>query len=374
MGIRQQNCRQQVSFSGLTGSLFCRCGVCSLCSTIFYFSIRPSSHKTDIYLKPAFTIHVTQLFSHFPLQLRYFILYNLYMDTIFNEDYFNSPHLNIIPPQLPRLAFEQEAAPPFLVTRVGYFPKTNTFSRISEKGCPHNILLFCSDGKGYFSVSNQAKCFLKAGQGVLIPAGTPYEFGTYDSNCWTVYWLHLQGAVSHVFDTSFFPGQIYNTLEGYQSFILEQFTHCFRILQKPCQQEELLLLYQMANSILSILIYANKKAELPITQKGRYALRSAAYYMRLHLKEALTLEQIAKETGLSSSHLTHVFKVAVHHTPVDYFLRLKKHAAAEELCFTNKPIKQVAANYGIQDPYYFSRLFKKVIGVSPSEYRETVWE
>ena len=257
---------------------------------------------------------------------------------------------------------------------MGYFPKTNNFSRISEKGCPHNILLFCSDGQGYFSINNLPKRFLKSGQAVLIPAGVPYEFGVYDTHSWTLYWLHLQGAVTHIFDTSFSLGQIYNILEGYHSFILDQFTHCFRILQKPCQREELLLLYQLANSILSTIVYANQKSELPITPKGRCALRSAAFYMRQHLKEPLTLEQIAKETGLSSSHLTHIFKVAVQYTPVDYFLRLKIHAAAEELCFTGKPVKEIAASYGIHDPYYFSRLFKKIMGVSPTEYRETVWE
>ena len=55
--------------------------------------------------------------------------------------------------------------------------------------------------------------------------------------------------------------------------------------------------------------------------------------------------------------------------PIEYFLRLKIQKATQLLSLTGLSIKEVAASIGISDPYYFSRLFKKMTGSSPSAYR-----
>jgi AraC-like DNA-binding protein len=71
----------------------------------------------------------------------------------------------------------------------------------------------------------------------------------------------------------------------------------------------------------------------------------------------------------SYSHLTYLFKHSTGYAPIEFFLRTKNQAAARDLYFSNLPIKDIALTYGIEDPYYFSRLFKKIMGISPSEYR-----
>jgi AraC-like DNA-binding protein len=45
------------------------------------------------------------------------------------------------------------------------------------------------------------------------------------------------------------------------------------------------------------------------------------------------------------------------------------HAAAKDLYFSRLPVKDIAMSYGIEDAFYFSRLFKKIIGLTPKEYR-----
>ena len=49
--------------------------------------------------------------------------------------------------------------------------------------------------------------------------------------------------------------------------------------------------------------------------------------------------------------------------------RLRKHYA-EPIILSNSPIRKISETYGINDPYYFSRLFKKVMGLSPLQYRK----
>jgi AraC-like DNA-binding protein len=57
------------------------------------------------------------------------------------------------------------------------------------------------------------------------------------------------------------------------------------------------------------------------------------------------------------------------YAPMQFFLRTKVQAAAKELYYTTTPIKDIAASYGIDDPYYFSRLFKSIMGISPKQFR-----
>ena len=55
---------------------------------------------------------------------------------------------------------------------------------------------------------------------------------------------------------------------------------------------------------------------------------------------------------------------------MEYFNHLKVQQACQHLLFTNSRIKEVAFEVGISDPYYFSRMFTKVMGMSPKEYKE----
>lgn len=59
-------------------------------------------------------------------------------------------------------------------------------------------------------------------------------------------------------------------------------------------------------------------------------------------------------------------------SPVDYFIQLKMQRACQLLFFGTKHIKEIATDLGYDNPYYFSRLFKKYIGKAPKEYRRPV--
>ena len=92
--------------------------------------------------------------------------------------------------------------------------------------------------------------------------------------------------------------------------------------------------------------------------------------MRDHLQENLTLTRIAREAGLSESYLNAVFKECVKCAPMDYYINMKMEQACYLLCNTDMHIYQVAQYLGYDNQYYFSRAFKKVLGVPPKKYKE----
>ena len=105
------------------------------------------------------------------------------------------------------------------------------------------------------------------------------------------------------------------------------------------------------------------------TAKSQY-LNRVITYMKDHLQENLTLTRIAREAGLSESYLNAVFKECVKRAPMDYYINMKMEQACYLLCNTDMHIYQVAQYLGYDNQYYFSRAFKKVLGVPPKKYKE----
>jgi len=83
----------------------------------------------------------------------------------------------------------------------------------------------------------------------------------------------------------------------------------------------------------------------------------------------LTLKEIAEGVNLSGSHFSFIFRKKTGFSPIEYFNHLKVQKASQFLLFTDLRIKEIADKLGIKDPYYFTRMFTKLMGVSPATYR-----
>jgi len=82
-----------------------------------------------------------------------------------------------------------------------------------------------------------------------------------------------------------------------------------------------------------------------------------------------SLNLIAKECFVDQAYLCRLFRRFDHQTPYQFLMRLKMNVAAQRLHESDLLVKQVAAELGFDDPFHFSRAFKKVFGVSPDTFR-----
>ena len=103
--------------------------------------------------------------------------------------------------------------------------------------------------------------------------------------------------------------------------------------------------------------------------QNRY-LTQAIRCMYRNLGRAMTLDELAEEVGLSKSYLHQIFVAHTGRAPLEFFSRLKVEEACKLLKATDHSIGEIAQRVGFGDPYYFSRLFKKAVGVSPKKYRD----
>jgi|GEM_PF-769782 len=103
------------------------------------------------------------------------------------------------------------------------------------------------------------------------------------------------------------------------------------------------------------------------------AVRRCAAYMDRHYKDNIRMEELASWCGLHPSTFTRHFKAAMGMLPSDYLIHTRIEAAKAILPGAG-PLREVARQVGFCDEYYFSRMFKKVAGMTPTVYSRTVGE
>ena len=93
-------------------------------------------------------------------------------------------------------------------------------------------------------------------------------------------------------------------------------------------------------------------------------------FMMAHLNQPIRISTLCALVGLSPSRFFELFRSATGETPLNWFIQARMRRAGELLEKTTLQIKEVAGEVGYQDPFYFSRLFKSVHGISPSGYKK----
>lgn len=99
-------------------------------------------------------------------------------------------------------------------------------------------------------------------------------------------------------------------------------------------------------------------------------VRKALHYMEANVARAISIDEIAQESGLSTYHFQRIFKKAMGMPVARYLLVLRMEEAKQQLSRSDTGVAEIAQNLGFASQAHFSRLFKKFIGFAPSQYRK----
>ncbi|WP_123041078.1 AraC family transcriptional regulator [Cohnella candidum] len=292
------------------------------------------------------------------------------METIRIPEGFDSQRLFIQPEYMQNELQTHELTRSFYVSDIGYFPQARFHYRERHEGCDSHIFIYCVEGEGWIEWNGgDRQVRIGNRQLAVIPAGTPHRYGADTDNPWTIYWFHLKGdhATQLIRAYGMDSGPLSLPL-GTHAQWLEHFEQCFALLtDKTYSLPGQIHVSQTVRHLLSA-IGISAGISTKDKKRERY-LEQAIRYMTDRLNDSVTLPELSKHTGLSKQHLNYLFKKETGCPPVDYFLRMKMQRAGQMLDLTDLSVKEVCGAVGISDPYYFSRLFKKMMGVSPTEYR-----
>lgn len=288
------------------------------------------------------------------------------------RDGFQGEKLISLPQRVLKDAFRRAPALfQLFITHIGYFPKASAHYRERRKGCEDNILIYCLHGKGHFIIDNK-RFEVTANQFIHVPATDKYmRYWADEKDPWTIYWIHFSGQ-----DLCSFNNSLGITLlKGPQRIPFNQkaldiWETIYQTLEMGYSTENLCNASFCLYHFIATFSFTDKHI---LTQKkdGSNIVDDTILNMRSNIDQKLTVEDMARRHNLSSSHFSSLFRKGTGMSPIDYFIHLKMQRACQLLYAHDTMIKTVAMDLGYDDQYYFSRIFKKYIGMSPEQYRLT---
>lgn len=251
------------------------------------------------------------------------------------------------------------------ITNIGYYPKALNHYRKRINGAEQHILIYCFEGKGNITVEN-TNYRIEAGNFIVIPKKTVHIYQADPVLPWTIYWFHFSGSGADLLVTQMQNPKAYG---GFSEERNNLFNTIYSRLERGFSRENIIFANLCFHQYIGEFIYADKhlandKSTVPDK------VEETIDFMRNNIEKMLSLKELALSACLSPSHLSAIFKKKTGTSPIDYFNQLKIQKTTQYLLFTNLRINEIAQKIGINDPYYFSRLFSSVMGISPKQYRE----
>lgn len=255
------------------------------------------------------------------------------------------------------------------ITDIGYYPKAKHHFRRRQHGIDQNIIIYCVEGSGQTEVGTTGYT-IDAGDFIIIPANTPHVYSASDDKAWTIYWLHFKGRSGNAVAAA-----LVKQLNGYKGSIGNNprrealFEDIYGNLERGFSTENVLYANMCLWHLMASFQFDNRFDHLD-EAKNNDTVGIAIDFLRTNIANTLPLKSIAQHVNLSVSHFAAVFRAKTGFSPIEYFNHLKIQTACKYLQFTEDRMKEISNNIGINDGYYFSRLFKKLMSVSPQEYRK----
>ena len=123
------------------------------------------------------------------------------------------------------------------------------------------------------------------------------------------------------------------------------------------------------NDLLTLLMESSWHREAHTNAPKKMEISQVKSFLDEHYKEKLSLESVASHFFIDKHYLARLFKEQYGVTLVTYLQQVRITHAKRMLRFTDKSIEEIGLECGIGDLNYFSRVFKKLEGISPSEFR-----
>ena len=262
---------------------------------------------------------------------------------------------------------------PLIVTSCGTY-RLKTVKRLPTwrpKGRLDYQLLYIVSGKGHFYFHGEDRV-VYAGRMVLIQPRQEQRYEYFGEDKPEVYWVHFTGSdVKNILRSYNIPMDdpiFYSGASSTYSYLFKEMIH--ELQNCKIGYEDLLAMYLRQ---IFLLVQRTRQEERPtVSTYIQEEMEFARRYFNEHYNEPISIQEYAESRNMSVCYFQRNFKQIVKHTPMQYLLTIRVNNAASLLETTDYSMAEIAAIVGYEDPLYFSRLFRKIKGVSPRDYRNLV--
>lgn len=228
-------------------------------------------------------------------------------------------------------------------------------------------LIIVSKGQAIFKY-NGDDILLNSGEMIIIPPNVRNEYRYSDPI--DAIWIHFSGSGVNKILQSY-------DMEPFVNYGISNAGHFILYAEKIIKEFQLKKVGYMNNCngyLLNILTLAKRRIDLEIYSDNKNSTPDLTFIvdeMQTNFSDKKGIEDYAKMCNISVSRFTHLFTEKFGISPYKFLLKIRINQAKYLLTETNISISDIAKSIGYEDPFYFSRIFKKTVGVSPNLYRKS---
>jgi AraC-like DNA-binding protein len=235
----------------------------------------------------------------------------------------------------------------------------------------HYQIHYILSGKGSFQVGDKSY-FLEKGQGFLISPNVISYYVADNNEPWSYSWVGFHGlkAESYLRQanlTSFNPVFSYtkdNQLKDYLSQM---------ILSKDMLKGREIKLIGLLYSFLSRLIEVSDNSYIDKNENRKEMyVKKIIEFIEMNYSRDISVLEMAHYIGLDRSYLYSIFKDFLNLSPQEFLINLRMNKACELMSNNLLNIGDISRSVGYEDPLLFSKIFKKIKGSSPKEFRKNL--
>ena len=266
----------------------------------------------------------------------------------------------------------EDLSVPLRINNCGYYRvhTTPVIETPHPEGRNDYQLLYIAAGKGefYFKGSKEPTIVTK-GNMILFRPGEPQVYYYYAVDKTEVYWVHFTGwKVEEYLERYELPHDENVFYTGVSPDYPWIYNQMIRELQlQRVNHEDMISLY-MHHIFITINRYIKERRETKNDTIND--IERAAHYFKDNYNKQISIEQYAEEHLMSVNWFIHSFKSVMKMSPMQYIISLRIAMGKGYLENSTKNIAEISNEVGYENALYFSRLFRKYTGMTPTEYRK----
>lgn len=232
----------------------------------------------------------------------------------------------------------------------------------------HSYLCFLvENGEGELSYDGK-RYDLEAGDVVFIDCRKPYSHST-GKKLWSLRWCHFYGPSLPAIYAKYCERGGPPVIRPSDIAVYEKLLSDIFYIASSSDYIRDMRINEKLNILLTLLMESSWHCESRANAPKRMEISRVKAFLDEHYSEKISLESVASNFFIDKHYLARLFKEQYGVTLVTYLLQIRITHAKRMLRFTDKSIEEIGLECGIGELSYFSRVFKKLEGVSPSEFR-----
>lgn len=235
------------------------------------------------------------------------------------------------------------------------------------------LFQYSLSGTGYLEIGGRRHAVPKGHAFLVdIPGDHRYYYDPSGQKPWEVLWVRFGGPLAYPYWNQLCAGGHVLPFERESKPIRQLFQLYGDVkgARLNGSVEQSVRLYEWLLNSWDLIVRGSK----PDSFTDTAAFPHAVQYMKDHLHRAVTLQEIAESERLSKYHFCKQFHARLGMSPIAYLNKLRMEEAVSLLSTTSLPVADIARLTGFETPGYFAKVFKRIVGGTPTEYRENKHE